>query len=360
VNPTSINTLTINGVFHNKQMLLERIALGKEKSELLNQLFAFLKFWLNEDEIIELRTSGSTGPPKFIAVQKIQILRSAAMTIQFFNLSSGMKALLCLSPDYIAGRMMVVRAMLAGLDLITTEAEANPLANLHSNIDFAAMVPFQLSKALQETPEKTALIKTIILGGSDLHPQLAEACIKIKTRIFHTYGMTETLSHIALRAVNGNEKTDWFTPLNGIQIDLDDRNCLIINAPSLNEEQLVTNDIAEKDDKGRFRILGRADDIINTAGIKLHPAQIEKKISSFIPGVFVISEMTGMNSGKIPVLVLDQQISIFNLFTLWKSLSGMLLKSEMPRRIIILQKLPLLDSGKINRLAIKEIINGRS
>ncbi|MDO8898856.1 MAG: hypothetical protein Q7V19_14495, partial [Bacteroidales bacterium] len=246
------------------------------------------------------------------------------------------------------------------LDLITTEAEANPIADLHSNIDFAAMVPFQLSKALQETPEKTAQIKTIILGGSDIHPILEKACGKLKTRVFHTYGMTETLSHIALRAVNGTEKTDWFTPLSGIQLHLDERKCLTINAPALNDEHIATNDIAEIDNKGRFRILGRADDVINTAGIKLHPAQIEKKISSLIPGVFVMSEKTEMNSGKIPVLVCDHQISILDLYKLWKLLSGVLHKTEMPRTIVTLKKLPLLDSGKIDRLAIKEIIKSKS
>lgn len=354
LNPDSINTLTLNGIFHSKEMLLSRIAKGHEESELLRQLFSFLKLWLNDEAAIDLQTSGSTGPSKVLTVWKQQMLNSAEMTVSFFSLKSGMNALLCLSPEYIAGRMMIVRAMIAGLDLITMKADANPVEELDKRIDFAAMVPFQFATALQKTPEKLDLIETIILGGSDLQPHIVDACVKLKCRVFHTYGMTETLSHIALRDINGKEKSNWFSPLKGIQIAIDDRDCLTINAPILNDNLIITNDIATINNDGRFQILGRTDDVIISAGLKLHPGQIEKKISSIIPGRFVITEQNDKKAGKIVVLVLEQHLTTLNIFKLWKSLSEKLNDKEMPRKIIIYGKLPLLESGKTDRFKIKQ------
>jgi o-succinylbenzoate---CoA ligase len=354
MNPHSINSLTLNGVFHSKELLLERIAIEKEESELLRQLFSFLKLWLNDDTSIDLQTSGSTGPSKTITVRKQQMLNSAEMTVSYFGLKSGMNALMCLSPEYIAGRMMIVRAMLAGLNLVTTRAEANPVEVLDKSVDFAAMVPFQFATALQKTPEKLDLIKTIILGGSDLQSHLAEACSKLKCKVFHTYGMTETLSHIALRDINGKKKSKWFAPLKGIQIARDDRGCLTINAPMLNDDLIITNDIARINNAGKFQILGRADDVIISAGLKLHPRQVEKKIFSLIPDRFVVTEQTDKNAGKIMVLILEKPLSTLNVFRLWKSLSENLSDKEMPRKIIVYGKLPELDSGKTDFYTIKK------
>ncbi|MBW6497827.1 MAG: AMP-binding protein, partial [Bacteroidales bacterium] len=195
--------LSLNGVRYDEIALRELIAKPGTKNALNEKLFAFLQEWLNKDPRITLKTSGSTGTPKLMRIEKLRMLRSAQMTGQFFSLKPGMKALLCLSPEFIAGKMMVVRAMELGLDLITTNLEANPLNGLNQTVDFAAMVPLQVAHALRQQPEKFDLVKTLIIGGAALPIGIEDDLQNVPTACWHTYAMTETLSHVALRPVNG-------------------------------------------------------------------------------------------------------------------------------------------------------------
>jgi o-succinylbenzoate---CoA ligase len=342
-------TLSLNGVRLNEAALRE-LVLEKEseKGPLLEKLFSFLQEWLNDDAKITLKTSGTTGPPKRIRIEKQRMMRSARMTGDFFGLQPGMKALLCLSPDFIAGKMMVVRAMELELDLITTSLEANPLKNLNQQVDFAAMVPLQVSQVLKNQPEKLKLVKTLIIGGGTLPAGVEEELQKIPTTCWHTYAMTETLSHVALRAINGPQKSEWFTPMEGVELSLDERACLVINAPAVAEGTVVTNDLVKM--KGQqFRVLGRIDDVIISAGQKLHPALIEQKLSKLIPTPFFLAGEDHPEAGQILVLHLegmfnDQEISILK-----DQIESILESFEIPRKLMVLPAFKYLESGKIDR-----------
>ncbi|MDP3445758.1 MAG: AMP-binding protein [Ignavibacteria bacterium] len=352
------DTLILNGLLHDRIMISNRIEqIEQEIDPLIKEVFIFLKYWLNEDETIELITSGSTGIPKKIVVLKQQLLNSAATTARYFELKPRMNALLCLSPKYIAGKMMIVRAMQNELNLVTTSVEANPLLNLHSKIDFAALIPFQFAKVLDESPEKLNLVAALILGGSDISASLIASMSGIKTKVYHTYGMTETLSHIAVRDLNGPEKSEWFEILEGIEIDMDERDCLTIYAPLLCDKKLVTNDITQLLDKKRFKILGRIDDVIVSAGNKIIPNQIEDKLAGLIDFPFAISAVKDAHIGEILVLVLTQQLSASKLYKLWNKLEDKILQIYIPRKIVYLDVFPLLESGKLDRQTLKKLVN---
>ncbi len=326
-----------------------------ESDELVKQVLLFFKEWISEQNSIRLKTSGTTGKPKTISVSKQSMIESAKMTAKALGLRQGMKALLCLSSDFVAGKMMIVRAMQLEMELITTNVSANPIENLNQKIDFAAMVPLQLSKILQQTPKKLSLIKKLIIGGSAIDSQLEEALQSIESQCFHTYGMTETLSHIALRKLNGEDRTDWFTPLGGIQISLDDRACLCILAPFVQETLIITNDLAEIDLKGRFKILGRTDDVIVSAGKKIHPEDVERKIKHLFHKHFIISSVKDDYSSESVVLYVEEKFGIKALFNLWENLIQSLEPHEIPRKIIQIEQIPFLESGKLDRKCCREM-----
>jgi o-succinylbenzoate---CoA ligase len=349
--PESIpKTLSLNGVRLN-EAALRRLVLEKEttKGSLLEKLFSFLQEWLNDDPKITLKTSGTTGPPKLIRIEKQRMMRSARMTGDFFGLKPGMKALLCLSPDFIAGKMMMVRAMELGLDLITTSLEANPLKDLNQKVDFAAMVPLQVAQVLKHQPEKFTMVKILIIGGGALPASIEEELQNIPTICWHTYAMTETLSHVALRAIKGRQKSEWFTPMQGVELSLDERACLVINAPAVAEGPVVTNDLVEM--KGQqFRVLGRIDDVIISAGHKLHPALIEQKLSKLIPTPFFLAGEDHPEAGQILVLHLEGSFNEQEISILKDHIESILEPFEIPRKLMVLPAFKYLESGKIDRM----------
>jgi o-succinylbenzoate---CoA ligase len=343
------DTLLLNGkLLHasNKKEILEW--LHTTEDVLLRQSLHFLLEWFDGDEHISLKTSGSTGTPKMMQVAKHRMVSSAEMTNSFFGLTANSRMLLCLSPEFIAGKMMIVRAMMAGADLITAGLESNPLQSLTEPIDFTALVPLQLDKILEQNREKLDLIKTIIIGGSSI-PVLLESQLQVlHTSCWHTYGMTETLSHIALRPLNGENRSDWFTPLPGIQIDQDEKGCLQIEAPYLYDNKLVTNDMVHLAGS-RFKVLGRIDDVIVSAGHKLHPGLIEQKIEAFLSLPFFIGAEKHEVAGQSALLVIEGELSVNAIFQLWKMMEAKLPPHEMPRRINFLPCFYFLKSGKIDK-----------
>ena len=250
-------------------------------------LAQFLELWNNDKSPRMLvHTSGSTGKPKPLWVEKHRMAASAKATCQYLGLKAGDTALLCMSLDYIAGKMMVVRSLVANLKLIVVEPDGHPLKDLENDIDFAAMVPLQVYNSLQVPAERERLmrIKHLIIGGSAIDEVMEQELKAFPNAVWSTYGMTETLSHIALRRLNGQAASEWYTPLPGVEVSLNDKGCLVINAPHVCEERLETNDIAtieylerncEEDalqcsdeQKVVFRILGRLDNVLVSGGIK--------------------------------------------------------------------------------------------
>ena len=232
------------------------------------ELHFFLKDWFSISHFIEVQTSGSTGTPKTIFLKKEFVINSAKATGTFLKLEKNTSALLCLPVQYIAGKLMVVRALTLGWHLDFFEPSSNPLKNVNKQYDFSAMTPMQLENSLS----KINLIKKLIVGGGAVSNQLKEKLKNISTKVFATYGMTETITHIALKQLNHLEvQPNFYTLLPNVTIYKDQKNCLVINAPKISESIIFTNDVVDLVATNQFEWLGRFDNVINSGGIKLHP-----------------------------------------------------------------------------------------
>ncbi|MDQ1088891.1 AMP-binding protein [Siphonobacter sp. SORGH_AS_1065] len=242
------------------------------------KVIGFCEQWLAGQSTFTIHTSGSTGIPKAIELTRSQMQASAQLTADTFQLQKGDRALCCLNVEYIAGMMMLVRALEIGLELEVIEP-TSALSPYLNGIDFVALVPLQLQKLL-ENPEQhlPALqkMKAIILGGAAVSSSLQEKLNALSSPVYATYGMTETVSHIAVQRLNGPEKTDYFQALPGVELGLDERGCLHITAAASNHERIQTNDVAEMLGESRFRILGRADNIINSGGVKIQLEEVDR------------------------------------------------------------------------------------
>ncbi len=306
----------------------------------------FLNEWYNNSDFIEVQTSGSTGAPKTIRLSKQSMINSAVMTCRFFGLDTESNALLCLPADYIAGKMMIVRAFVSGMNLTAVRPSANPFENINEIIDFAAITPYQFVNSYQ-TIQETA-IRKIIVGGSQVSLRLEKMMEDLDTDIYETYGMTETCSHIALRKLNGKDKSEYFQILEGIEIRTDQRNCLIIKAPSLTKEELITNDVVELKDAKRFKWQGRFDNVINSGGIKVFPEQIEKKIEPFIDRRFFVGAVPDEDlHQKVALIIEGKPLSDTESDALRKNMDKVLSKYEKPKEIYFREDFELSSAGKI-------------
>ncbi|MBO7433263.1 MAG: AMP-binding protein [Salinivirgaceae bacterium] len=317
----------------------------------------FLKEWNNSADTVLVHTSGSTGTPKTLLVEKRRMLASARMTCDFLNLQTGQTALLCMSLEYIGAKMMVVRAIERNLRLIEVEPTGHPLANVTTDIDFAAMVPLQVYNSLQVPDERQKLmnIKHLIIGGGAIDKKMQEELRSFPNAVWSTYGMTETLSHIALRRISGPKATDWYTPLAGVKIGLTENNCLTISAPHLTPNTLITNDIAELNSTGGFRILGRADNVINSGGVKIQIEEVERMLLDYGIDNVAVSCCTDEKFGEAVVLLNASTVSDS---TLNQAISQ-LPKYWQPKNIINVATIPLTENGKIARQKVKDLIAKR-
>jgi O-succinylbenzoic acid--CoA ligase len=340
--------IKINGIIYTQKNIEKLKAENEPTDSWQNAIYHFLIDWLNDKEYILAQTSGSTGKPKSIQLAKASMRNSARMTNQFFGLTDDKTVLLCLPASYIAGKMMLVRAMVGGFNLITVEPSANPFLNLQTHIDFTAITPYQLFHSVDSL--KNNLVQKIIVGGGPVTTTLEKLAATIPTALYETYGMTETCSHIALRQFNGVEKSDYFTILNGVTIHKDERECLIINAPHLLDDEVKTNDIVELMDTKSFRWLGRADAVINTGGIKIHPEQVEKKLEGIIPTSYFISSLPDELFDNKVVLVIESEIySPEKELLLKKELAKILGKYELPKQISYISEFVYSVSNKVLR-----------
>ena len=300
----------------------------------------FLEEWNNSSPYIHVQTSGSTGVPKPMLVEKRRMLNSARITCDFLGLHEGDTALLCMSLDYIAGKMMVVRAIERGLKLIVQEPNGHPMAV--SSIDFAAMVPMQVYNSLQVPEERERLmqIKNLIIGGGAIDDALAAELKTLPNAVWSTYGMTETLSHIALRRLSGPEASEFYTPFPGVRLSLSPEDCLIIDAPEVCPEPLVTNDIAELSFQN-FKILGRKDNIICSGGLKIQAEQLERQLRPHIRVPYLISKRPDAKFGEIVVLLTEGSVDEAR-----EVCQRVLPKYHQPRAYIHLDHIPLTETGK--------------
>lgn len=340
INPTYENVhngFKLNG-FHLNREDLCRVAYSfiKEGEDFEKPVGDFLLDWFDGKSYIEMHTSGSTGIPKTIRVDKQAMVNSALATGDFFELHAGNKALHCLPVKYVAGKMMLVRAMILGLDLEFVAPSSHPLRNVDGNFDFAAMVPLQAQNSISDLHR----IKKLIVGGAKINLTLENELIKLPTQVFETYGMTETISHIAAKSVG--EKA--FTVLPNVTISYDDQNCLVIHAPRISDDVIETNDVVELVNENQFIFLGRIDNVINSGGIKLLPEQIEEKLAGKIEPRYFISSKEDKELGEKIILVIEG-----NSFNVDTSIFDTLDKYEKPKEILFVPKFKETGNGKIIR-----------
>ena len=328
------------------------------ESEFENKVIFFLKNWYSSSKTVQVQTSGSTGTPKLFDVEKIKMEYSARMTCDFLKLEEGDTALLCLPVEYISGKMMLVRSIIRKLKLYLVKPSSSPLSNLEVPIDFCAMTPLQVENSL----DKLSFVKNIIIGGAGVSEQLQ---LKIATalnnqkfdfvpKVFETYGMSETLSHIGLKQLYP-QKEDYFTLFEGISISNDDRGCLQINAPQLNKELLQTNDLVEIINERHFRFLGRIDNVINSGGAKIFPEQLESLVKKIIPNEVVFMGLTDDTFGERLIAIVEGEESEDLKLQIMGVPFG---KSyHKPKEIYFVKMIPRTPNGKVNRLELKKLFH---
>lgn len=339
----------------------------------------FLSEWNNDSDRVLVHTSGSTGKPKPMMVEKKRMLNSARITCDFLGLKPGDSALLCMSLDYIAGKMVVVRSIERHLHLISVSPSGHPLKNIdlkdvNGEITFAAMVPMQVYNTLQVPEERGRLthIRHLIIGGGAIDASLEKELQALpgNIAIWSTYGMTETLSHIALRRINGAEASEWYQPFDSVKISQTEEECLVIDAPLVCAETLVTNDIVEiesyiynKVEKLRFRIKGRKDNVICSGGIKIQIEEVEALLKPHLEKPFMIAKKKDEKFGEIAVLLTEDEDLKKVEATIRRLLSG---KSDdsnksseskshkywIPREYLHVEHLPLTETGKPKRCCL--------
>ena len=321
----------------------------------------FKQSWEDESDSILVHTSGSTGKPKPMMANKQRMLNSARITCDFLGLRPHDTALLCMSLDYIAGKMMVVRSIERNLRLISVKPNGHPLSEESlpdgllqeiGHIDFAAMVPMQVYNSLQVPEERERLthIRHLIIGGGAIDEALGKELATMPNAIWSTYGMTETLSHIALRRLNGTEKSDWYMPFDSVGVSLNEEGCLVIDAPLVCEHPLVTNDIAEIKNsphggKPLFRIKGRKDNVICSGGIKIQIEEVEDALRKNINVPFMIVKKRDEKFGEIGVLLTEGH----DLAHIKDICKATLPKYWVPRLFLHTDHLPMTETGKPKR-----------
>ena len=337
----------------------------------------FMAEWQNGSGTLLVHTSGSTGSPKPLWVEKRRMLHSARVTCDFLDLHPGDTALLCMPLDYIAGKMMVVRAIERRLRLVSVPPSGHPLgeASLRQAqlmdcaqmsacrqqsgeelpmLKFAAMVPLQVYNSLQVPEECMRLrqIEHLIIGGGAIGDELSHVLRSFPHHVWSTYGMTETLSHIALRRLNGPEASAYYTPFDGVSIGKSTDDCLIIDAPQVCCSPVVTNDrvelkriVADGKQQTLFRVLGRKDNVICSGGVKIQIEEVEQLLQHHVPYPLAITSCPDEKFGEAVVLLTEAS----DLASVSDICRQVLPAFWRPKHYHHVACLPLTETGKIAR-----------
>ncbi len=339
----------------------------RRRGGILAEIADFLDAWDAPCPTMELQTSGSTGTPTTLHARKAAMRASAAMSCREFGLQPGNTALLCLPLRYIAGKMMVVRALVAGLRLVVVEPCSNPLAGPvleGMKLDFAPLVPMQAARCLAGGcgAAQLARVRTLLLGGGFIDRALEDALQTFPScRAYASYGMTETLSHIALRRLNGPQRSDFYTPLPGVEVSLSAEGTLCIRAPQLGIEGLTSHDLAEIRTDGRggaatFRILGRRDAVINSGGIKIQAEELERQLRDATGLTLIAVPHPHAELGQCVALLwegipAEEKAAKARLLAACATLP----RYHRPRLMQRVEHLPRTDTGKLARAACREL-----
>jgi o-succinylbenzoate---CoA ligase len=339
-----------------------------------DKVLTFKKLWDAGQETFEIQTSGSTGVPKTIILKRNQLIASAKMTAKAFDLQEGDTAFCCLNIDYIAGMMMLVRAFEIGMDLLVVAPSSNPFVGIEKHLyllnanrgrNFFAFVPLQIQTIFDETPTLGEILnsaKAIIIGGASLSEGVLEKMQKIYRPIYATYGMTETITHIAIKRLNGNAKDDFFNILDGVTIKLSENNCLMIQSKVVGNEWITTNDVVEIINENSFVLHGRIDNVINSGGVKIQLEKVEKVGEEIlrklqIENQFYIYSLPDEKLGERLILVLEYSIHNLSQATIdgikidiIKAFKEILPKFEVPKEVFFVEKMLETPTGKIDKI----------
>lgn len=303
----------------------------------------FLKEWRSEDEYIIAHTSGSTGTPKKIMLLKADMRVSARATNAFFGIKSGDVIASPLSVDYIAGKMMVVRAEESGAKLIQLPV-GNNVELPENDIVFSLVpiVPTQIASLISHS-EYAARIRNLLIGGAAPSVEQCKKLVDAGYNTFISYGMTETCSHVALARADAPERL--FQAMPGVSFEVDNEGRLIISAPKYSFIRLHTNDVVDLISPQTFKYLGRADNIINSGGLKLIPEELERMYAPFIDKPFYVVGRTHPELGKAVCLVVEDGEAA----DLMQILRENLPHRVCPKIVECVSKLPRTSNGKIIR-----------
>ena len=341
--------LLLEGKEYTPEDIARFIAEGAENTpSALWDLYLFLNEWFDASPVITVHTSGSTGVPKGLVVRKDRMMQSARLTCEFLNLQAGDTALLCMNLRYIGAMMMVVRSLVAGLNLVVRPASGHPLSDVEVPLKFAAMVPLQVYNTLRVPAERKRLEHTdiLIIGGGAVDDSLEAELKTIPIAAYSTYGMTETLSHIALRRLNGEAASKCYYPFPSVELSLSAENTLIVKAPLICDDVLQTNDIACLCSDGGFTIAGRKDNVINSGGIKIQAEEMENRLQPFIPVPFAVTAVPDPRLGQALTLLIAGKPDIKELEN---KLQAVLETYYRPKHIFITELIPQTENGKIDR-----------
>jgi O-succinylbenzoic acid--CoA ligase len=331
------NLFKLNGYHLTKEDLC-RVAYSfiKEGEDFEQAVGDFLLDWFDDKSYIDMSTSGTTGDPKTIRIEKEAMVKSAISTGDYFGFEPGNRVLHCLPTNFVAGKMMFVRSFILGLDMDFVAPSSNPLENNDEKYDFAAMVPLQAKNAIK----KLTNIKKVIIGGVKVHKSLEQELVKLPIEIYETYGMTETITHIAAKKIGA----EAFTTLPNVTVSVNENECLEVLAKNIGNEKIVTNDIVKLISDTQFVWLGRFDNVINSGGIKIMPEQIESKLSTLIPRrYFVNGALDEILGEKVVLFVEGDTMKIDD------SVFDVLDKYEKPKDIVFIPKFKETATGKIMR-----------
>ncbi|MBW8359372.1 MAG: AMP-binding protein [Weeksellaceae bacterium] len=324
------------------------------------KVVTFTSEWFSDSTTVHVQTSGSTGVPKILEVEKSRMRSSAQMTCDFLGLREGDSALLCLPVEYISGKMMVVRALVRKLKLHVESPSTRPLDNLTAAIDFCAMSPLQVEHSLH----RIHLIKKLIIGGAQVSESLkrkiqGNTSLATDCRIYETYGMSETLSHIALKEIFPKAE-EYFSVFEGIEISQDSKGCLQISAPALHSVLLQTNDLVELKSSRQFKFIGRLDHVINSGGLKIHPEHLENILKRHLDNEVVFAGVDDEMLGQKLILLIEgeETESLMSRLTVaLLEIQSFFSKNQVPKETLFINPFPRTPNGKINRLELLNLLD---
>lgn len=347
----------INIFYNNKTYGIKNLDLLTEEAPFFAPAISFIRNWMTNTEKFNFQSSGSTGAPKMLDISRKQILASVELTKKHLQLKQGEKALVCLSPEYVATKMMVARCLALDLDIVLVEPSANPLdqVNINTKIDFASFVPMQVQKILDSAHSaRFPKIRNVLIGGAGVHNSLINRLKNFNNNIYHTYGMTETVSHIALRKLDKNSHTNHFKCLSEVRIRSDENNCLVVCGPMTDHKEIFTKDLVEIRNQNEFIWKGRMDNLVNSGGVKIIPELVEEQLISIfsklnISNDFFLAGIEDPLLGQKLVLLIEGGHTDKTLDSLNENMRKFLPKYHTPKEVIFKNKFIRTASGKVRR-----------